>query len=344
MILMLGGGGCEQGVCGVGTVDRNGVCEAVVNPPGPPTCCGPGTYFEPTILQCAPEYPPMECDSESAIEVPGPDGVIDCIGTGMTECGPIPCPVPSGGKLSVCGRLHDIETSQPIVGANTGAACDPDVPEASGPCALELQFYDALQFAGDPTGATPLPYDRLRVNDCGYFAAENIPAPALGFLGIGVDDAGSADSYALSGVAIASVAGAREPDLTLYATRRTTDEMWTTSAENPYGASTFSEHGVYVAIFLDENGPVEGVVVTQNGSPQPASDYYFSDTDPLMRSTVDTSLTSTGPNGTALLGDSQLVNHSGTGGGIPANCQWPSNLADAIPGVVFIQERHLVCN
>jgi hypothetical protein len=247
---------------------------------------------------------------------------------------PLPCPAPDVGKVSVCGQLHDAETSAPIQAASpTFLACGTDGAATDGPCQLALQLYDALDFAGNPTGAVPLPADEVVVDDCGRFRAHNVTRPALGFLGLAVDDAdGAADAHRLSGTARPAASGAVLAGLRLDAVTVATDTTWTTQAG--LVGDSLAERGVILATFVDGDTPVAGVTMTRNGAPVPAGTYYFSDTAPASRTTVDPEQTSTGADGAALMLGSSLVEHSGDGGE-RGDCAWTSGLAASIPGVVF---------
>ena len=332
--------GCESAAeCGPGTVEVAGVCAATEGPQGPPMCCGPGTHYDVNQLTCAPNFPARVCDVASTIEEVGIDGVIVCVGYGEQGCA-LGCPQPDPGKVTVCGTLLDVASSAPIeVAGATGARCES--ASQGGPCALELNFYDALEFSQNPTGAAPLPYDELVVNECGSFMASNIPVPALGFLGIGVDDAAAAvDEHVLSGVAMAAAPGQRISAMNTYVVQRSSDQLWTTTAANPFGVTTFNQRGAVLIIYQDCAGnPAAGVQISSDSSTRPADDYYFSDVDPLARTTVAPALVATGANGSALLVNSALVDHGGEGGA-PPGCYWPSALAKSIPGVTFITERH----
>lgn len=79
------------------------------------------------------------------------------------------------------------------------------------------------------------------------------------------------------------------------------------------------------------------MVITAGGTTKPDDDYYFDDTDAETRLSVDPSQTSTGTNGMGLLVDSNLGQHSGTGGA-PSGCEWQSELATSIPTVLFFRE------
>lgn len=334
---------CNQLECGEGTTESNGTCVLADGArPENPTYCAPGTVYDDNMGGCVAELPPTVCDENTTVEIVDENGVVVCMGTGTGGGCNLTCPQAASGRVTVCGVLKDVETSAEVGEGGTGALCDLENPTADGACSLEMKFYDALQFAQNPTGTAELPYDDLKLNDCGHFVVQNVPAPALGFLAIGADDseAGSSDNYVLAGVALPVTGGQRIDDLDTYVVRQATDATWSGAVSLP-GGQSFVERGVYVPIFLHKGQPVSGVVVTEGGSPQVAEDYYFSDTDPLSRSTVDPGQNSTGANGSALLVDSELVMHSGTGSeGMLEGCVWPSDLADAIPGVAFVQDRH----
>jgi hypothetical protein len=282
-------------------------------------------------------------DDPDATGYPVPEWPIDGgpIPPGPSGCGA--CPAPDPGKISVCGWLRDAETDD-LLGtiSSSWQDCATMNPRpTSGPCAVDVSFYDALMFAGNPTGSPPLQPSRLTVNTCGRFIAENLPSPALGFMAVGVDDhsPGAADNHVLSALMFSSMSNLKLDDLRVYVVRHTSDDKWTTSAGSPFGSSTFAARGAYLPIFRHRGVPVAGVRVTENGESQPDA-YYFSDLDPFERTTIDPAQASTGPNGSALLVDSALVNHSGEGSeGLLEGCVWPNDLADAIPGVYFVQIR-----
>ncbi len=93
--------------------------------------------------------------------------------------------------------------------------------------------------------------------------------------------------------------------------------------------------------------PIEGVTVLVGGSTDPPNSYYFSDTDPLLRTTLSTTQNATGKNGSALVVSSDLASISAMGAeptdtapgqeGVP--CVWPDDRGDVIPGVYFALER-----
>jgi hypothetical protein len=156
-----------------------------------------------------------------------------------------------------------------------------------------------------------------------------------------VDDHPSApDNAWLSAVFLATRANLQYDGLQLYSVRVSTDAQWTTSAGSPFGSASFGDRGTYLPIFRHRGVPVAGVVVTENGLPQPSDDYYFSDQSATGRTTIDPARNSTSANGSALLVDSALVNHSGEGAQPASGCVWPSDLGDAIPGVYHVHVRN----
>lgn len=334
---------CANLTPGDGTVERDGECvpaDVAVTP----ASCGTGTLFSEQETKCVSILPPTICDPETTVEEVDDDGVIVCRGTVQDGCvGPLPCPTPDPGKMSLCGRLLDLELGTDIqVDGVVNSRCDPASPTDDGPCSIAIEFYDAIDFVDDPNNAPPLPAEELIIDECGRFSAYNVPVPSLGFIGVGIDDAGGADALALSGVALEAVSGATLRDTNAYAVRHTTVQSWTTTAGDPFGGATFAEVGVYVPIFMHEGERVSGVRITRGGSTSSSDDYYFSDPDDTIR-TVDPNLTETGPNGAGLLVNTPSIGiHSGIGNE-PAGCVWPSNQAATIEDVVFVQERVAEC-
>lgn len=337
--------GCDQLECGEGTTERNGECVAADGVVPETIFCDVGTHYDGATLSCVPDSLPTICDPDTTEAIVDPiTGLITCEGTGGGGCSG-GCPQPDSGRNTVCGRLVDAETGEFLsMDAATGTNCL-DVPAAdrTGPCLMKVEFYDALGFAQNPTGTLPLPTDDLVVNDCGWFRGTNIPTPALGFLAVGVNDSVDVDPaddvWVFTGVAFPVAPGDRRPNQITYVVANDTDTKWTETAASPFGATTFSEKGVFFPIFMLEGEPVEGVKVTRDpAGVVPNDDYYFSDTDPTVRATVDPAQDATGPNGAGLLVNSPLVDHGGEGG-LPAGCVWKTDLAKSIPGVVFANER-----
>jgi len=340
--------GCEAVNCGDGTIEQNGSCVPADDNPGSAQC-GPGTVLG-AGGKCEPELV-VVCDEGTTTEQVDPDtGVVTCVGTGgVTDCSQsIACPAPSPGKITICGQIYDTETGLAI--AEPGASGAPCAGvTAEGPCSLKVQFFDALEFAMGPTSAVPKePAGGLVVDTCGRFRGADLPEASFGFMGVAVDDAtGQPDDHKLTGVALANGDALPARGFHVYATRKETDDAWTTTSG--IGGQTFSARGVLALIFLHNGAsdvlrPIANVQIRKGANPITNNDYYFTDATPTTRSTVDTAAgrSTTGPNGTGLVtGFPSPDNYTGAGGE-PAGCQWPQNLAGAIPGVVFVQHKDAV--
>jgi hypothetical protein len=344
----LGNVSCSKVDCGDGTVERDGTCFPVDENPDTANCA-PGTVLG--AMGCEVETP-TQCDPDTTAEQFDEEtGITTCVGT-SGGCGTeLPCAAPDAGKTSLCGRIWDTETDTPIAPATgaTGTRCDPAAPAATGPCSLQVKFYDALDFASNPGAATPLVVPGGAFwDDCGRYKGINIPGTTFGFVGMGVDDAdaGSADLYRNTGVATDEDVARPGTGFRAYATRVTTDQKWTTSAA--LSGQTFAQRGVLAVVFRYHDAPVAGVSLRRAGADiTDAQDFYFTDTG-IARTTIAdpignvSAVDETGTNGTALginPGAETPVNHDGTGG-LPGGCQWPVNLAASIPNVVFVQIKN----
>ncbi len=172
--------------------------------------------------------------------------------------------------------------------------------------------------------------------------AQGVAAPALGFVAIATDDvSGGSDDYLTTAAIFSATAGLQINNINIFATRYSTDDHWISSAGNPFSDSNFNEIGAFVPIFRYLDDPVAGVTITVNDITYADDDYYFSDSSSSTRSTIDANLTGTGINGTGIIVNSSLSDHSGTGSE-PSGCEWPSVLADSIPGVLMVQEIEAV--
>ncbi len=341
---------CDVLECGPGTTEKNGECVPVDGEVPENIFCDVGTHYDGALQACVPDTNPTICGDNTTEEIDPVTGLITCVGSGGGNSCEKPCPQPDAGKNTVCGRLVDAETGEFITMTwdTDGTDCQ-DIPENErlGPCLMKVEFYDALGFAQNPTGTDPLLPDDLVINNCGWFKGTNIPTPALGFLAVSADDEDSVavgdDQWVLTGVVFPVAPGDRRPEQVTYVVSNDTDETWTETAGGPFGTTTFSEKGVFFPIYLLDGDPVEGVKVTRDPAGVVANDdYYFSDTNPHVRRTVDATQDATGPNGAALMVNSPLVDHGGTGGDLPTGCVWPPDLAKSIPGVVFANERWAV--
>ncbi|KAB2902686.1 MAG: hypothetical protein F9K40_07540 [Kofleriaceae bacterium] len=331
---------CSAVECGPGTIERDGLCAPAEQITEPAGCGGVGPFA--TVLGldglCEAETPTV-CDEDTTEEVTDMDtGVTTCIGTGG-GCGtPVRCDPPDANRATLCGQIYDTGSDTPIAAAavNPTGECPATRPD-DGPCSLRVRFFDAVDFASNPSGAMPLtPEGGVYQDGCGRYRGHNMQRATLGFIGIGVDDATAtpAVQHRLTGVATANELANPGRDFRAYATTVATDQAWTSSAG--LTGMSFAERGVLAIVFHYKGVPQAGVMARRNGALIPDDDFYFSDTG-IARTTVDPAQTSTGMNGTALVIDvPSPTAHDGIGGE-PAGCRWPSNLAAAIPTVVFVQ-------
>jgi hypothetical protein len=333
---------CVQIDCGEGTIERDGTCVPADSDPGSATC-GAGTHLE--GQNCVSDSDPTECDPETTTPIVDQEtGVITCVGSGVAQgcTGSLACPSPTGTNITLCGQLFDLETTEKLeaggVGNGTGTRCEGN--ETSGPCALGMQFYDAIGFVMDPQNAEPLTVGLLYMDDCGRFRAENIPFPDSTFLGVGIDDI-TGDEVALSGVALAPVQGSTIQGFQAFVMSQETNADWT--AQLGLSGETLEEAGAYVTIFRIGEDPVAGVQFTNaTGGTYPNDDFYFSDTDPELRTMISDTQTETGANGTSiLLNRTGLAQYTGMGG-IPDSCSFPTAMGAVIPHVIAAQTREAI--
>ncbi len=342
LAVVVGSAGCRQVECGEGTVEDNGVCR--LGMPVEPAECGQGFFWEPMSGQClstAFQDAGFAICGENTVVVYNDAGIPFCVGTGGADCNSAPpCPSPSGSRVSVCGRIYDIEDT-------TAADDDP----ASGGIAdvVEILLYEPINFALSPPGtATPLAYE-VTVDKCGYYAVNDVSDPGTGFLAFAIDDpeGGAADDFVLTGVAF-PIPSPGPYRINAWITRRSTMNLWNTSAG---GGIDFEAEGIFVPIFIDprpaqpldpfDGVPFPGLKIERVSTVVMADDYYFSDTEQLIRRTIDPAQDATGANGTGFMINSGLETHGAADE--PAGCNVIEALAASIPNVVFVSERPAEC-
>jgi hypothetical protein len=245
----------------------------------------------------------------------------------------LPCPSASTGHVTICGRLRDVATGEGIWASSPTLQRCGEGGAADGACALSITPYDALDYAGDPTGATPLSVDTLALDDCGRFILRNVDRPQLGYVAIVVDDdEGEPDARRATARVVPTSSGEVRTGLAAYSLAAATDAAWT--AQAGLDGATFADRGAALVIVRDgESAPVAGVTLS-TGLGGATAPLYFADDDPDHRATIDPTRTATGANGAALLRDG--VEH--TVAPAPADCPWPTVLAGSIPGVLVVAE------
>ncbi len=338
---------CKDVECGEGTIERDGVCQpATLETTG--ATCGPFTELQ--VDRCVPQFPPTVCDPMTSIATTDPEtGVTTCIGTGGGGCSAaFPCPAPTGAnKLTVCGQLYDFETGLKFQGVDpAGTMCDRANPTTSGPCALSITPYDAVEFAMNPAAAQPRSSDPIYIDDCGRYRISNIDAAGLApFIGLGIDDHtpdGAAGITVPTGVA-AKKGDIRVENFEAYIVKASTEQKWETSGGPPLSG------GIYVASYrahklamgVDRHAPQAGVTFANvDGTTTYTSDDYYFAAAETTHETIDGAASATGMNGTALVTGRSIAEgivFGGNGGITSAGCRWEPHAAATIPGVVFIQ-------
>jgi len=333
---------CVTDICGDGTIERDGVCVPAVDDPSNAKC-GPGTILNKADGECRPL---VECEASSTTQKPHPDDPDRkiCVGgAGSIPCTEdIKCPPNEDGKVNLCGRIIDIETTLPVTTTATGP-CNPSAPTADGPCALRVKFFDPFKFTN--IDSPELAYESVKLDQCGRFEAVGISPPATNFIAIAVDDVNNqaANKFAPTGIGVSvSDFGPRQDNLRAFSTKSSTLEAWSTAASTDLASS-----GAYVTTYLYGQAPTSSVKFTVGGSVVAEKDFYFSDTTPTERKKIDPAKDSTGANGTALFARTtpatvSIETFGGTEGGLSTDCSWRSTPGKIIAGVVFFQGRDAV--
>ena len=324
--------GCDTVECGDGTINAGGACVLQVDAGPSAQCCGVGTHLEGD--SCVPNREMTRCDPETTTSVPGDGPFVCCVGTAgvarRTSGCLLTCKMPDPGKMTLCGQLLDVETGRDVGDGGFGSLCDPDNPTQTGPCSIRLRAFDALQFAANPSAASELVADEMVVTDCGQWMVHNLATPPLGHVAVVTDDhPGSGTSaHVITASSVAVTSGARSPHQLTYVSRISTVDKWTTDAGDPFAGDTFVDRGAALLVFSFGREPVAGVAITPPG-------HMFSDTAPYERTTVDPTQQVTGANGSTLVTEAWTVS-----GAEPTACTWDAPLADAIPGVLWVQHVH----
>jgi hypothetical protein len=346
LLASLTAAGCQQVECADGTIERDGNCYPAEASTSEAKC---GPFTELIGDKCQPMFPPTQCDPSTTASETDENGVTTCIGMGGGTCtGPFACATPTGStKQTVCGQIYDVETGMPY-SSNTGGqvvVCNPAMPTATGPCALQMVAYDALRFGMNPTTEQPLTVGSVYIDDCGRFRVVDIETNGTGpFLGIGLDDAGMplgpGGTVVTGAIATGKVAGTATKDVEAFAVRPATVAMWAANGPPLSG-------GIYMPIFRQHKtgNPLDvypfpnqtGVTVTKNGNTVPTNDFYFTASQ-TTRQTIDAAATSTGMNGTALVTGASVTDSLAWAGqgGLGAGCRWEPRAGASLPGIVFV--------
>jgi hypothetical protein len=342
-------GGCKSVECGENTVEEDGVCVSMNGQTG--IECGPGTHFDIGTGRCESDLFTEGggvCGDGTAVTVTDA-GVRVCVGLGGggSNCStPLPCPPPTAeNAVALCGRIYDLEDSQPIDDGN---------PDNGEPWkTVELRVLDPFAFISNPAATVLV---RALPDSCGRYAIQNAPRPPAGFIALAVEDITGedgqpmlGDNLVISGIADAVAAGDVRATQRAWILRRSTDQAW--SAAAGLTGMTFGERGIYVPIFLGDGAPVApfssapaadvmtAIIEGPGRTVKPENDFYFDDTDPVIRRAVSPTRAQTGTNGTGLyLNQPAIQSVSGVGGSAQGTC-WENHPAAAPVGAAFVQER-----
>lgn len=255
---------------------------------------------------------------------PGTDAIPVCSVDG-------PCTTPMPGDSTLCGRVIDIETSEPIT---ADAVEIPDV-----------RIFDLLEFTTNPGNADAIA--EVTPDECGWFDVTF--DTVLGFTMIHTGNPDLTDSSPFINVATRVDVGAGQiVRVNAYAVRDDVDDAWSASAN--LGGNTFGDGGAIVVVYVDvtatpigplQGSPVSSVTLDVSGPIPGGVDYYIADSGQLTRTSVDTNATSTLTSGTAiLLGPPSLS----TIGGDHPSCSFDDITALSLPGLIQVQELDGTCN
>ncbi|MEM9492546.1 MAG: hypothetical protein AAGC55_25585 [Myxococcota bacterium] len=233
-------------------------------------------------------------------------------------CAELSCPSPQPGMATVCGRVIDLETSQPIT--------------ESPPEVRIVDFTGSIEFA------------ELEVDSCGRFSAQVFGAGLLSVVHTGgIPETGGYRQVA--SVADIEIGGIQQ--VTAYALRADTDSRWAQAAG--LDDDGFGVQGAQAAIFVDitqpavaplQGTPVTGASLVVNGVFSPAQEFYFADEAPEQRSEIVSTAQSTGQNGTGILREGTVATY----GGSHPNCTFSEQIVAArIAGVIQVQEITGTC-
>lgn len=251
---------------------------------------------------------------------------------------PVPCFAPVGDRVTLCGQLYDVESRAAMRDADAeGFACDPLSPAATGPCSVCANAFSIVELVGGAAAARPLDSASIKIDDCGRYRFIGVERTDDGVVAVMTGNCSHPSRWVPTVVSIPVALGERVRDEPIYAASIDTMEMWTESAGRPFEPEqSFADVGASLVTYLHGTDPSRDVVLTVSGRPTRA--FYFAD-DPAL-SSIDVSRAATGLNGSALAVSANGFSLYGGVGGEPDGCVWPSEIAAAIPGALFVQRKH----
>ena len=229
------------------------------------------------------------------------------------------------GGTCISGQLTDAAAATALRARfNIGLGCGSGA--IGGPCDLSVAAYDAVGFALNPAGSTPLAAGETTLDSCGRYRFANLSAPGSAYVAVVTDDAPGGSAYMPAEATHALAPSQHVDGMTAIAARLDDVSAWGLSAGQDYANS-----GALLLIFRTGGTPTSGVSVTGTGTAR-----YFSDPD-AARYSASSTATSTGANGSALyVGGAGYTTQGGESGG----CAWyPAvNNWGSVAGVVTYLE------
>jgi len=295
--------GCDEIVCGAGTVRMGTTCVVATPVPScddagsviggncyrePWTLCGPDTKWDPVLRLC--------------------------VGGPTSSCA-VHCSAPSSQTVCVSGQVVSF--------------LDPTT-KATSQTGVKVRAYNPLDFV---TSQQPTVLGETTVDDNGCYSIDGLSRGALtqGLVAVSVTDSASATggTFAVMGVGAILQSARNVNDLQAYYLERQTVDTWETQV-----GTTLYTAGVWMGFYLDAAGhPVAGVTPSRPGDdPLPNQIFCFRG-GRMTLSTEDT----TDSTGLCIVSPDEVVAHSGKCGTGACTPPFPQPLGGTAPNVIFFQ-------
>ena len=221
---------------------------------------------------------------------------------GDEACTTLECPNATLSGTVFCGHVIDLETSEKLTESSEVIVESPPL----------LRFFDSADFAENRDSADVLAM--VEPDGCGRFAttvpprANGEPIPSVVIMtGESGTMPGDDMPYRPTISVVETKSGVTQRP-NVFALRTSTDRSWGELAGQ--GDEGIASKGPLLAIFIDTEAPavapftgalVEGVTVTLDDMILEPQDFYFGDTDPMFRRSIDEKRRDSGPSGTGIL-------------------------------------------
>jgi len=296
--------GCDDLVCGPGTVRLGTTCVTATPIPGcddAGVVIGGNCYRDPNIL----------CGADSRWD----PAQQRCVGNPVSSCA-ANCSPPNSQTVCVAGKVVSFISPTTTANSQTG---------------LKVRAYNPLTFVMQ---ANPTVLGDSLVDDNGCYTIDGLSRGSLtqGLVAVSATDASRpmGGTFAVMGVGSPLTPGRNITDLQAYYLERSLVDTW----EMQTGATLYS-NGMWMGYYLDVTGrPVTGVTPSRPpGDDPPSSAVFCFRGNRMTLSTEDT----TDATGICLISPDFVENHSGSCGGAPCTPPFPITLAGTAPNVIFFQ-------